>query len=215
MDMRPIAKLFSVALAFLWVAGAHAQQADLKTLAPQLKAGGYVIVLRHGATDATQTDVVPFDFKDMSKQRQLNQAGRDQATAIGVAMKSLGIPIGQVLTSQLNRAVETGKLIANKDVTPTEWLTDSGAGSAAAMAAGLGGNEPAGTQLKKLMGTVPAAGTNVLVVTHKTNVGDAFGTAWADIGEGEATIVKPAANGTYTIVGRVPAAAWSAAAGTK
>ncbi len=213
--MRSVAKLFSVALAFLWVAGANAQQADLKSLVPQLKAGGYVIVLRHGATDAAQTDVVPFDFKDMSKQRQLNQAGRDQAAAMGVAMKSLGIPIGQVLTSQLNRAVETGKLIANKDVVPTAYLTDSGAGSASAMAAGVGGNQPAGAELKKLMGTAPAAGTNVLVVTHKTNVGDAFGTAWTDIGEGEATIVKPAANGTYTIVGRVPATQWTAVATAK
>jgi phosphohistidine phosphatase SixA len=213
--MQSVAKLFSVALAFLWVVGAHAQQADLKSLVPQLKSGGYVIVLRHGATDAAQQDVVPFDFKDMTKQRQLNQAGRDQATAIGVAMKSLGIPIGQVYTSQLNRAVETGKLLASKDVIPTAYLTDSGAGSAAAMAAGVGGNQPAGAELKKLMGTMPAAGVNTLVVTHKTNVGDAFGTAWSDIGEGEATIVKPAANGTFTIIGRIPAAQWSAVANAK
>jgi broad specificity phosphatase PhoE len=215
MNMRLVARLISVALAFLWVAAAHAQQADLKSLVPQLKSGGYVIVFRHGATDPAQQDVLPFDFADMTKQRQLSEKGRETATAIGQAMRSLGIPIGEVYTSELNRAVETGKLLANKDVTPTPYLTDSSGGSASGMAAGVGGGAAAGSEMRQLMSTKPAAGVNTLVVTHKTNIGDAFGKSMSDIGEGEAIIVEPDGNGSFTVVGRVGADQWSAVANAK
>ncbi len=40
---------------------------------PQLKQGGYVLVIRHVATDDSQKDVYPFVFDDMKKQRQLSE----------------------------------------------------------------------------------------------------------------------------------------------
>jgi len=76
----------------------------------------------------------------MKAQRQLSEKGRDMARQIGAALKKLGIPVDETYTSRLNRAIETGKLLADKDVRPVDALTDSGAGNAAAMA-----NPPAGT----------------------------------------------------------------------
>ena len=106
---------------------------DSRELISALKQGGYVIVFRHGATDDSQRDIYPFKFDDMKAQRQLSEQGRDMARQIGAAFRKLGIPIGEIYTSRLNRAVETGKLLSGKEVRPVDALTDSGAGSASAL----------------------------------------------------------------------------------
>src|SRR5215831_6808119 len=126
---------YILACAGALLAGAPlADDGKLGVLLPSLQQGGYVIVVRHGATDARQEDVYPLDYEDMTKQRQLSEPGREVARQTGDALRSLGIPIGQVFTSRLNRAVETGRLIAGKDVIWQEELNDSGMGSASAMA---------------------------------------------------------------------------------
>src|SRR4249920_2470283 len=56
-----------------------------------LKAGGYVIVIRHGATHQDQADTDPLNLANVAKQRQLNDAGRAKAQEIGAAFKKLGI----------------------------------------------------------------------------------------------------------------------------
>jgi hypothetical protein len=48
-----------------------------------------------------------------------------------------------------------------------------------------------GAALRRIAGTPPAAGTNTVVVTHVTNVGDAFGPGAAPVGDGELVILRP------------------------
>jgi hypothetical protein len=188
--------------------------AELDGLLSSLKSGGYVIVFRHVATDDSQKDVYPFKFDDMSAQRQLSEKGRNMAREIGAAMKKLGVPIGEVYTSRLNRAVETGKLLAGKDVSPVNALTDSGAGSSSAMANPDGKNTKAGKAVRELVDAAPRPGLNNLAVTHKTNVTDAFGKEFADIREGEALVYKTGASGPAAFVVRVQAGEWIALAGS-
>lgn len=183
---------------------------DVGGVTPALKEGGHVIVFRHVATDDSQKDVYPFRFDDMKAQRQLSDKGRDAARKIGASLRELGIPLGEIYTSRLNRAVETGKLIADRDVLTKDELTDSGAGSASAMANPTGDNVKVGRAIRDLVDAAPKAHSNNLVVTHKTNVVDAFGKDFADIGEGEALIFRPAASGP-TLVARVKAEAWTSA----
>jgi broad specificity phosphatase PhoE len=203
-----------VALAVLAIAGAaYGQGSDLKSLLPAMKSGGYVIVLRHGATDPKQEDVYPLDYSDMSKQRQLSDAGRDVARQVGAAFKKVGVPIGTVYTSRLNRAQETGKLISGKDVTAREELNDSSMGSTSAMAGSAGGGSSRHGEALRKMATAPTApGTNTLIVTHKTNITDAFGKDWGNVKEGEATIFKGDGATTMTPVARVQASDWVALA---
>jgi hypothetical protein len=52
-------------------------------------------------------------------------------------------------------------------------------------------------------------GTNVIVVTHKPNILDAFGKDWFDVREGEASVFKPDGNGGYKPIVRIQAGAWS------
>ena len=48
-----------------------------------LRAGGLVIVVRHGATFADQADTDPLNFENVAKQRQLNAKGEEAAKAFG------------------------------------------------------------------------------------------------------------------------------------
>ena len=124
---------------------------------------------------------------------------------MAAALKKLGVPIGEVYTSQLNRAVETGKLLGGKDVSPVDALTDSGAGSSSGMANPDGKNAKAGRAVRDLVNAPPKAGLNNLAVTHKTNVADAFGKEFADIREGEALVYKTSASGPAVLIARVQA----------
>lgn len=195
-------------LPLMVAASASAWAVDLTNLTSTLKQGGCVIVFRHVATDNSQKDIYPFRFDDMTAQRQLSDKGRETARAIGVSLQALGIPIGEVYTSKLNRAVETGKLIANKDVTLSDELTDSGAGSASKMANPEGDNAKIGRAIRKLMNDAPTSGVNAVVITHKTNIADAFGKDFADVEEGEALIFKPASPAPI-LLARVKAGEWA------
>jgi phosphohistidine phosphatase SixA len=191
-------------------ASAVSQSSDLKSWVKDLKSGGYVIVFRHGATDESQRDAYPFKFDDMSAQRQLSGKGRETARQIGEAFSALSIPVGVVYSSRLNRAVETARLIGRKEVTLADTLTDSGAGNASSMANPTGKNAQAGKSLRAITDAPPDQSSNNLVVTHKTNITDAFGKDFSDIGEGEAIVLhfKPG-NSSAMFVGRVLADDWT------
>ena len=180
--------------------------ADTGQVVAALKQGGHVVVFRHVETDESQKDVYPFKFDDMGAQRQLSEKGRETARQIGSQLTTLNIPIGEIYTSKLNRAVESGKLISGKDVTPTAELTDSGAGNPSAMARpGGGGNAQLGQALKQRANSPPRPGMNTIIVTHKTNIADAFGKDWNEVKEGEASVFKPSGSDGPTLVGRVQA----------
>ena len=61
----------------------------------------------------------------------------------------------------------------------------------------------------KIVATQPAKGTNIVVISHKPNIVDAFGKAWSDVHEGEASIFRPYGKGKFALVGRVQASEWS------
>ena len=168
-----------------------------------LRGGGHVIVFRHGATHADQADTDPLNITNVAKQRQLNDQGRALAREIGDALRKLQIPIGQVVTSQFNRAVETGTLLGFGAVTSTADITEGG------LVVTPTENNRRAAAMKKLAATAPPAGTNVVLVSHKPNILDAFGKDWFDIREGEASIFKPDGSGGTKFVARVQAADWS------
>jgi broad specificity phosphatase PhoE len=197
----------------LLAGSALADGGNLDVLLPTLQQGGYVIVLRHGATDPKQKDVYPLNYEDMTAQRQLSDQGKEVAQQTGSALNALGIPIGKVFTSRLNRAVETGRLIAGKDVNRKEELNDSGMGSVSAMVGSSAtGKDRYATALRQLVATRPEAHTNTLIVTHKTNIQDAFGNQWSDIKEGEGLLFNPDASTNLIPVARVGASDWIALA---
>src|SRR5258706_9621035 len=79
-------------------------------LVTALRAGGLTLYVRHGATDLSQSDRQGDRYEDCSKQRNLTDAGRTQAVAIGAAIRALGLPVGEVLASPFCRTMETARL---------------------------------------------------------------------------------------------------------
>ena len=176
-------------------------------LAQLLKSGGHVIVLRHGATHSDQADTDPLNPDNIAQQRQLSPKGEEAAKAFGVAVKQIGIPIGKAITSQFNRAYQTAKLAGFDNAEKTADVTEGG------LVVSPNENNRRTAALRKLASTVPAAGTSVLIVSHKPNVVDAFGKDWFEVKEGEATILKPDGKG-YAVVARVQMDEWSRIAAT-
>jgi len=202
--MNALKRSFLQAFAFLLLlpAATLAQPVDVKALAEVLKNGGYVIVLRHGATNRDQADTDPLNPDNVSKQRLLSDAGKEAAGQIGLAFKTLQIPIGKVYTSRFNRAVETGRLIGTGDVSATLDLTEGG------LVVTPIENDRRAQALRTLAATPPEKGKNTVLVTHKPNILDAFGKDWFDVREGEASVFQPAADGKAVLIARVQAAEW-------
>src|SRR5262245_44196135 len=122
---RVILRCAVVLLAFFAVC-AYAQTVDMNILVGELRQGGYVIVLRHGATNRDQADTDPLHHDNIVQQRLLSDKGKEVAKQVGDAFKRLGIPLGKVYTSKFDRAVETGKLVSGGEVTSTLDLTEGG-----------------------------------------------------------------------------------------
>ena len=176
---------------------AEAKPSDVE-LAQMLRSGGYVIVFRHGATHADQVDT---DLLDPAKQRQLNAQGEEAAKALGKAFKDIGIPVSMAITSQFNRAYQTAKLAGFDTVEKTADVTEGG------MSISPNENNRRVAAFRKLVSMSPLAGTNVVIVTHKPNIVDAFGKEWSEVKEGEATIFKPD-GAAYKVVARVQVDEW-------
>jgi phosphohistidine phosphatase SixA len=208
--MRKIMQWFiGVVLTCLVFTYAYAQTVDMQALVSAMKQGGYVIVFRHGATNRDQADTDPLHLDNITKQRLLSEQGKRVAIQVGGAFKTLGIPLSKVYTSKFNRAVETGRLMSGGEVTSTFDVTEGG------LVVTPIENDRRAEALKKMAGTMPEAGKNTLIVTHKPNIMDAFGKDWFDVKEGEASIFRPDSSGKAVLVARVQAADWIKAADGK
>ncbi len=151
------------------------------TLVAALRAGGYVISFRHAATDFSQTDADRQNLADCSTQRNLDEAGRDDALAIGAAFRALAIPVGDVSGSDDCRTRETadlafGRVIPIRDLTSRASTTDDAERAQRIEA------------LRRLLSTPPPTGVNTVLVGHQFDLQDATGIS---IAEGEAAIFLP------------------------
>jgi phosphohistidine phosphatase SixA len=171
-------------------------------LAQSLRAGGHVIVIRHGATNADMADTDPLNHDNIAKQRQLSPKGEEAAKALGGAFKSIGVPVGQVYTSRFNRAYQTAKLAGFDKIEKSIDITEGG------LVVSPNENNRRAAAFRKLASSAPPAGSNIVIVTHKPNIIDAFGKDWSEVKEGEASIFKPDGS-TYKLVARVQMDEWS------
>jgi phosphohistidine phosphatase SixA len=166
----------------------------------RLRRGGYVVALRHAATDSTAVDMTA-DLRDCSRQRNLNAEGRAQSRAIGRAFRRLGIPVGRVLASPFCRTRDTARLAFGRVLASRALLSpDIFAGDAA---------EPRRSGLRRLLALPPGRGRNTVLVTHEAAIDAATG---VQVDEGEAVVVapRPGRRG-FRVVTTVEAAAWERA----
>jgi broad specificity phosphatase PhoE len=188
--------------AMLGAAGPTQAASDGNDTAQALRAGGLVIVVRHGATFPDQADTDPLNFENVAAQRNLNDKGKALAKAFGNSLRQVGIPVGKVYTSKYNRAYETAVIAGFKNIEKTADLTEGGL-----VVTPNEGNRRI-EAFHKMLGAAPMAGTNTVLITHKPNIVDALGKDWFDVKEGEASIFRPE-NGSYQLVARVQMDEWS------
>jgi len=176
--------------------------ADDQDLAQALRAGGLVIVLRHGATFPDQADTDPLNFQNITAQRNLNEQGKALAKTFGDALRGLGTPIGKVYTSKYNRAYETAVVAGFADIEKTADITEGG------LIVSPNENSRRAEALRKMLGSAPQPGTNTILITHRPNIVDALGKGWFDVKEGEASLFRPQ-NGSYELVARLQMDEWA------
>lgn len=166
-------------------------------LANALRRGGYVLYFRHTATDFGQNDSRMTGYDDCTTQRNLTDAGRADARAIGAQLRRLGIPVGRVLASPYCRTMETGRLIF---------------GQAEVSVAVRGGPaDDSGDrygELRALLATPLPPGTNLAIASHGNPYRAVVGTAYLQ--EGEAAVVEPLGNGAFRVVARITKDEWAA-----
>lgn len=162
-----------------------------------LQKGGYTIMLRHARTDRSfneQRDPVP---TERSKQRNLNEAGVQDAKLMGVVFSKYRIPLGEIISSPMYRCLETAEMAAGKPTQVTMALRVI----------------PPTPEQAALVAAPPKPGTNRLIVTHHFVIElHVPGIKPGDIGESEAAIIKHTADGKVELVGKILLDDWMALA---
>jgi phosphohistidine phosphatase SixA len=190
-----------VSLAVLLAAAAHAygQMLSGDALVKALRAGGYVVVMRHARSPQQPPDKAAANPDNVTPERQLDDTGRATATAMGEALQRLKIPVGDVLTSPTYRARETVRLARLANPRPQEELGDGGQSMKTAA-------EAQAAWLKKKVTELPR-GTNTFLVTHMPNIAGAFPDLGA-VADGEALVFGADGKGGSHLVGRVKIEEW-------
>jgi phosphohistidine phosphatase SixA len=200
--MKVPPRLQSIAiLSLLGLGSALAQSLSGETVAA-LRAGGYVLVMRHAHSPREVPDAASAHRDNIELERQLDADGRAAAAKMGIAVRDLGIPIGEILTSPTFRALETVHALSLGDAQSVEELGDGGRN----MQPDAEGRRSAWLRAKAAES--PSETKNRLLVTHLPNLRGAFGDAAADMADGETLILRPAQDGAV-VVGRVRIDQWS------
>lgn len=169
------------------------------TLLDRLRQGGFVIYLRHATTDFSQADTDLIHLDNCATQRNLTDFGRQQAASIGEMVQSLGIPVGEVLSSEFCRTRETatlafGRVVPTSDLSSIVGLT-------------VGEYDRRMNALRAMLATPPEPGLNTVLVAHQFNLRDAMGVSLGT--EGEAAIYQPETDGSTRLVLRVLPNQWA------
>ena len=167
--------------ALLFLAGACAWAGDDARLWAQLRHGGNVLLIRHASTSPGAGDPPGFNLDDCATQRNLSDAGREEARRIGERLKREGVPIAQVYTSPWCRCRETAKIAFGRG---EEWTP-------------LGSvfevpdrDREYTERVAKRIGSYSSRATkgNVVMVTHNVNIASL---TKLSVAPGEIVVVRP------------------------
>src|SRR5215831_19193365 len=192
----------SGAIALMLAPGAGAAQTlSGGALVTALRQGGFIILMRHASSPQQPPSSGNANPDNVKVERQLDDAGRSTAMAMGKALRDLKIPVGEVLSSPTYRALETARLAQWTNVTPVPELGDNGQGMTRVVP------EEQTAWLKRRV-TQTARGTNTILITHLPNINRAFPESSSGLSDGEALIFSPDGKGGATVVARVKIEEW-------
>ncbi len=161
-------------------------------LLDMLQEGGYVIYVRHAATNKSEEDT---DLASCETQRNLSTQGREDAAMIGEIWATLDVPVSQIISTEYCRTRETAQSAFGEPtvITKEELLTS----------------------LDEWLAEIPEDGTNVIIVGHVDLLEDATGIQIPEdirFSEGDALVYKPEGgamgDGGYELVTRISLQNW-------
>jgi phosphohistidine phosphatase SixA len=154
-----------------------------------LRAGGFILYLRHTDTGRVTRDCV---------ESNLSPAGEEQAKRIGAVLRALKIPIGQIESSEVCRVQDTARLLGIGAVQTNEALNNMPKRP---------GHELHAARARRL--ALPAAsGTNTLLVGHLMNGASSAERIALEIGE--IIVFRPDGKGGTNPVARIRITDWAA-----
>jgi phosphohistidine phosphatase SixA len=168
-----------------------------KSLGDALRQGGHVILIRHAASNKDQKDAEKINLTDCNTQRNLSREGQIDARKIGLGIDMLQIPVNKVFSSPFCRAMDTGRFAFSR-VEPSQALNY-------AVVKNDTEKQKTAALIRPLLSTMPAPGTNTVLISHSTNIQATLGFV---PDEGESLIFKPGGKDRYKLVGRVRVQQW-------
>jgi 8-oxo-(d)GTP phosphatase len=184
---RPVhlAWILVVLLAGPWAPPGHADELLARLLEPDT-----VLLLRHALAPGTG-DPPGFQLEDCTTQRNLSDAGREQARALGDRLRAAGIGEARVYTSRWCRCLETARLLDLGPVEPEPALDSFFQRRSEAPARTASALE----RLRAL-----PAGPPVVMVTHPVNISALTGEY---TGAGSGVLVRVLPDGSLQNLGAV------------
>lgn len=174
----------------LWLLcfGARAEDA----LWAQLRAGGYILLMRHAQTVAGTGDPPDFSLEHCNTQRNLSEQGRAQARRTGAAFRRHAIVLSDVRSSAWCRCTDTAR------------LAFGGARVWPALNSFFDAPENRRRQTAEVLAAARAiqAPRNLMLVTHQVNISALTG---EHPSPGEIVVARPPARAgeRLTVVGRL------------
>lgn len=170
---------------------AAGQDLPVAALWERLAAGGHVAVMRHALAPGSG-DPSNFELDDCTTQRNLSDRGREQAARVGESFRAHGIDSAGVYSSQWCRCLETGELLGLGPAQALPLLNSF-----------FATRETGDAQTEALRRWIleQDLARPLVLVTHQVNIDKL-----TDIypGTGEIVVVRPEADGTMTVLGRIP-----------
>ena len=159
-----------------------------------IRAGGVALLIRHATAPGTG-DPEQFKADDCSTQRNLSDAGRDEARRIGAHLKQIGLAPGEVLTSQWCRCRDTAQLAfgGGRDWPMLNSILRNRANEAVQRDAVIA-----------RIGKIKRGGAPLVLVTHQVIITSVTGIFPES---GEVVVVAPAEKGVRVIGSIKPASA--------
>lgn len=169
-------------------------------LIEQLRAGGYVLYLRHGNTDTSRPDRVPsVDLNDCTTQRPLTEEGARIVTEVGKAIRKARIPVGDIFSSPLCRAKESAfaafgaNFVIDNSLMYTANMTSEE-------------KKPVIEQTRALISAPVSGPVNRVLVAHAPNLMDLMG--YFPKPEGTLVVFKPLGDGGFEYLGNIAPQQW-------
>lgn len=185
MKRRTLLGMFALA-GSQWLPAAAAADPVLS----QLGSGPHVILMRHATTVPGIGDPDGFVLAECRTQRNLSDAGRAQAQAIGAALARAGVTIGMVLSSRWCRCLDMARLAFGR-VEAAPMLDSMFRDNPQEQGRKLG-------EMRAYLDVVPADAKVLVMVTHDVNI-----RALVDryVRQGEMVVAAVEKGGTLRVVG--------------